>query len=289
MIDVREETFLRKIHLHERIAGQVLETFAKYPGNWLDEDSILQISGLPNTRRQSTLELLRILVDIGILKSNGTSWTGAEQPEVLRKHALMAESVGVYLEKIHEDRNTVQVVVTKPPQPSALDYYLPEFGRAHIFIETTEDVFRKIATSANNRLVLLTPFFDNAGIAWILELFSRTKPSVQRILIVRELEAFNQALMDTELGEKFRFLNIRVLQFKIDKPERPLRYETFHAKALLADRDYCYVGSFNMTAHSIHYSMEMGIAIRGTAAASVAQIMDTIISIASMSYERVGG
>jgi hypothetical protein len=281
MMDAKEESFLRKVHPYAGVAAAMLEAFAEYPGHWLNEDSIVQVSRLPNTMRRSVLVVLSILVELGILRSNAGSWTGLEEPKALRRYSLMAEGLSVYLEKIHEDKNTVEVVVTKPRQPSVFDHYLPEFGRTHLAIETTEEAFFKIAASAKTRLVLLSPFIDDAGLAWVIELFSKTKTSVERVLIIREPEPLKHALMDPEIEKSFRSLNIRVLRFKVDKPENAAKYETFHAKTLLADRDYFYVGSFNLTAPSLKYSMEMGVAIKGFAAVPVAQIIDTIISISS--------
>jgi phosphatidylserine/phosphatidylglycerophosphate/cardiolipin synthase-like enzyme len=281
MIDAKEEEFLRRIHPYAEVAGQVLEAFAEYPGNWLNDDFIVRAARLPGTKRRPVLELLSILVELNILERKTNSWAGAKPPEQLRKYALIAESVGLYLDKIHLDKNIVEVVVTKPRQPSVLDRFLPDFGRAHHSIETTEDAFFKIASTAKKRLVLMSPFIDAAGVAWVIELFSRTASSVERVLIIRELEALDEALLNPELDARFRALDVRVFGFKVDKLEADFKYETFHAKALLADRSYFYVGSFNLTAYSLSYSMEMGVAIKGAGAAPVAQIVDTIIAIAS--------
>jgi len=101
MIDAKEEEFLRRIHPYAEVAGQVLETFAEYPGNWLNDDFIVIAARLPGTKRRSILEVLSILVELNILEHKSNSWAGAKPPEQLRKYALIVESVGVYLNKIH--------------------------------------------------------------------------------------------------------------------------------------------------------------------------------------------
>jgi len=52
--------------------------------------------------------------------------------------------------------------------------------------------------------------------------------------------------------------------------------ETFHAKVVIADRRYAYVGSSNVTAASLDHSMEMGVTLEGKAVAEVAEVIDAV-------------
>ena len=56
--------------------------------------------------------------------------------------------------------------------------------------------------------------------------------------------------------------------------------ETFHAKVVLCDSDTAYLGSSNMTSASLEHSMEMGVALRGRAAADVAVVVEAVMKAA---------
>ena len=58
--------------------------------------------------------------------------------------------------------------------------------------------------------------------------------------------------------------------------------ETFHAKAVLCDRCFAYLGSSNITAASLEHSMEMGVVLHGRAAADVAEVIDAVLAAAIM-------
>jgi len=54
--------------------------------------------------------------------------------------------------------------------------------------------------------------------------------------------------------------------------------ETFHAKVILCDRNAAYVGSSNLNTASLEHSMEMGVLLRGRAAADVAVVLDAVLA-----------
>jgi phosphatidylserine/phosphatidylglycerophosphate/cardiolipin synthase-like enzyme len=56
-------------------------------------------------------------------------------------------------------------------------------------------------------------------------------------------------------------------------------FETFHAKVALADSEFAYVGSANMTLFSRH-SMELGVLIEGRAARVVANVVRAVTKVA---------
>lgn len=56
--------------------------------------------------------------------------------------------------------------------------------------------------------------------------------------------------------------------------------ETFHAKVVLCDADVAYVGSSNLNSASLEHSMEMGIAVKGKAAADVAIVIEAVLRVA---------
>jgi phosphatidylserine/phosphatidylglycerophosphate/cardiolipin synthase-like enzyme len=56
-------------------------------------------------------------------------------------------------------------------------------------------------------------------------------------------------------------------------------FETFHAKVALADSEFAYVGSANMTMFSRH-SMELGVLVEGRAARVVANVIRAVTKVA---------
>jgi len=56
--------------------------------------------------------------------------------------------------------------------------------------------------------------------------------------------------------------------------------ETFHAKVVLCDNDTAYLGSSNMNSASLEHSMEMGVVLKGRAAADVTVIVDAVMKAA---------
>jgi phosphatidylserine/phosphatidylglycerophosphate/cardiolipin synthase-like enzyme len=51
---------------------------------------------------------------------------------------------------------------------------------------------------------------------------------------------------------------------------------------VLCDRSAAYLGSSNVTAASLDHSMEMGVVLEGRAAASVADVIDAVLSASSL-------
>lgn len=56
---------------------------------------------------------------------------------------------------------------------------------------------------------------------------------------------------------------------------------TFYAKTVLCDRNAAYLGSSNITVASLDHSMVMGVVLAGRAAASIAEVIDAVLSAAT--------
>jgi phosphatidylserine/phosphatidylglycerophosphate/cardiolipin synthase-like enzyme len=76
-------------------------------------------------------------------------------------------------------------------------------------------------------------------------------------------------------------LGVEVYDYAIPRPAGA-GTETFHAKVVLADDNYAYVGSANMNKSSLEYSMELGILVRGEAATLVSKVIDAILQISTL-------
>lgn len=129
----------------------------------------------------------------------------------------------------------------------------------------------------------MTPFFDSTGAAWIQELLSYVSPGVECILILRSLEDPSRKDYPGGYDAILPWLkahDVRVFNYSIQRVEGGR--ETFHAKAVLCDRSAVYLGSSNVTAASLEHSMEMGVVLEGSAAVSVADVIDAVIGASTL-------
>jgi len=126
----------------------------------------------------------------------------------------------------------------------------------------------------------MTPFLDCIGAEWIKSLFWLAGENVEKILILRSLE--DDTRSDYPVGYdsiKDRLVegNITVLNYSLVRADRTGR-ETFHAEVILCDRSSAYLGSWNMTAASFDYSMEMDVVIFGKAVEEVSTAIGAVIN-----------
>ena len=160
---------------------------------------------------------------------------------------------------------------------------LPTQGFSWTRLYNTKDSLIELASQADQRLVIVSPFLDGEGLDWIGQLFESTgKKSIKRTLIVRgrdETETETLAKHSADLAAR----NVDLLTYAISHAPslRSPAIETFHAKILLADVDKAYVGSANMTRWSRDFSMECGVIIRGPSVRPLATLVDAMIKISN--------
>lgn len=114
-------------------------------------------------------------------------------------------------------------------------------------------------------------------------MFSATKPGVEQVLILRTLESPTKDDYPVGYDSIAGWLKdncVRVINYSIPRSNSFGR-ETFHAKVVLCDSDAAYLGSSNMTSASLEHSMEMGVALKGRAAADVAVVLEAVMRAAS--------
>jgi phosphatidylserine/phosphatidylglycerophosphate/cardiolipin synthase-like enzyme len=191
-------------------------------------------------------------------------------------------AIDLYQAQIHQDASEAQVVLTRPTHSQKLESQLINAGWHTVSTEQTVDAFGALTQRATYRVVVMTPFLDEAGALWLRELLEPLHSDIRLILILRSLEdsdRWDYPKGFPGLQEWLVRKHVRVFNYSIPRAPPPSR-ETFHAKVILADRDFAYVGSANVTAASREQSMEMGVVVKGQAAAEVATIVDAVISSA---------
>jgi hypothetical protein len=171
------------------------------------------------------------------------------------------------------DKETSVAVVTMPPPPSAIAAALPQTGLAHASLVSTRDALESVAEKAVDSFTVMTPFLNRDGLGFVLKLFDITRATKRR-LIVRQMGDARRTVIDN--ASEIAALGITSFDYTLDAVGG---FETFHAKVALADNEFAYVGSANMTMFSRH-SMERGVLVKGRAARVVANVIRAVTKVA---------
>jgi hypothetical protein len=267
------------------LAAAILDAWAELPTTSIQsERSLIDLAQLGVTEERATREMLERSVELGFIDATGTGFRPHEGAHrMFKRWACALYAIEHYVSFVHKDSTTVRVVLTKPPRPSVLEQKLAELGWRTSELEPTEHAFHSMVRAAERRVVVMTPFFDIKGAAWLQELFSFVQPGIERILILRSLEDPMRKDYPQGYGSIGLWLkeqSVRVFNYSIPRADGSGR-ETFHAKVLLCDSSVAYLGSSNITSASLEHSMEMGVALRGRAAADVATVLESVISAAT--------
>ncbi len=280
-----EQTVMAGLAYKAGLSATLFAVWADLPtGSVQSVRSLVDAAQLGVTEEISTKELLDRAVGLGLLElvPSGYKPHGSVQARFQRL-AFALNAVEHYRSVIHRDATLAQVVLTKPSRPSLLEQNLSALGWRTTDLEPTEHAFRGMVQAAQRRVVVMTPFLDDTGAAWLQELLSSVVPCAERTLILRSLE--DPSRKDYPVGFDaimpwLKAQGVRVFNYSIPRMDGGGR-ETFHAKVVLCDRSAAYLGSSNVTAASLEHSMEMGVVLHGRAAAGVADVIDAVVAAAT--------
>ncbi len=262
-------------------AAQLLEGFALLgAGAWtLDRVCIAAASGLTPGDAGPILAGLQT-AGVCIAGADVDTWSSTLGAPELRRLAQMLRGAE-HFRRLRPEQTAFDVVVTMPLAPSLLADKLPDTpGRPGGYL-TTADAFLRVARSAENRLVVATPFIDRTGFGWLRSVLGAARPSVERVVVLRDVEAMSIELSVENRGW-LRDLNVNVFEYRLShaRARRALPLETFHAKLVVADDVAAYVGSANVLGSGEGTSLEAGVLVEGRAAARVARLVDAILQVA---------
>ncbi|MDE0364384.1 MAG: phospholipase D-like domain-containing protein [Gammaproteobacteria bacterium] len=262
-------------------AAALLTDFADRGGATLRIGLLSDIGRKENLSPQVLEEILAALCRAGLIEPVKDGFTLAVSADDALSHSAVLRGVA-YANFRHRDANQVEIALSPPAHPSRLMEILPKKGFAWARLYDTNDSLVELASQAERRLTVVSPFLDDEGLDWIHRLFLATanKP-IARTIVVRGRDKKELSVLK---GHRLNLAswNARILSYAVSH-EPSLRsppIETFHAKILLADSDKAYVGSANMTKWSRDYSMECGVMIRGPCVKPVATLVDAILEIA---------
>jgi len=267
------------------LAATLFDAWANLPKDSVQSArSLIDDAQLGITEENATRELLGLSVGLGLVDAVPTGFQPRRNAHSrFRRIAFALNAIDFYLSDVHRDATLAKIVLTKPPRPSILEQELSALGWRTTDLEPTNHAFHGMVGSARYRVVVMTPFFDTKGASWLQELLSCVAPGVERILILRSLEDSTRKdypIGFNTIGPWLKAERFRVFNYSIPRVDGGGR-ETFHAKVVLCDRDVAYLGSSNVTAGSLEYSMEMGVVLKGRAAASVAEVVDAVLASAT--------
>lgn len=279
-----EQSVLAGLAENAGLAAMVLEAWAELPADSVQSArSLIDAAQLNVTEEGATHSLLERSARLGLVESTPAGFKPRNAThERFPRLAFALHAVEHYRSSVHRDATTTQVVLTKPPRPSILEQKLSALGWRTAELEATEHAFHGLVRAARRRVVVMTPFFDRKGAAWLRELLSYASLGVERTLILRSLEDNMRKDFPSgfdDISPWLRAQGVRVFNYSI--PRKEGGRETFHAKAVLCDRSAAYLGSSNLTAASLEHSMEMGVVLEGRAASGVAEVIDAVLAAAT--------
>lgn len=279
-----EQAVLAGLADRASLAAALLAAWADLPAESVQSARLLvDAAQLGVTEEGATKDLLEQSVGLGLVEATLAGFKPRNGVHArFHRLAFALHAVEHYRSSVHRDATVAQVVLTKPPRPSVLEQKLSAMGWRTTELEPTEHAFHGMVRAAQRRVVVMTPFFDSAGAAWLRELLLYVSPGVERTLILRSLE--NNTRKDYPHGFDtispwLKAQGIRVFNYSIPRMEGGR--ETFHAKAVLCDRSAAYLGSSNLTSASLEHSMEMGVVLKGRAAVGVAEVIDAVLAAAT--------
>jgi len=268
---------LLALSAHSAVASHICKAAAesRLPGV-LDIRSICTASGIAQSRAGEVQVFLETAMNLGLFeRKSELRWRVANTKD-LTELAPMLSGIHVYCTEVHQDSDTVDVVLTKPPNPSQLTQALEKMLMGTWGLLDTREVLSTLATDAKEGLVVLTPFLDDVGGKIVLKLFSGAAPKVRKQLILRSTSDGTPQPGFLLIQDELEALGVETFNFRIEKEEGN---ETFHAKVVLADKHRAYVGSSNMNKWSFQYSLELGLLVTGRAASRVGQVVDAILKV----------
>ncbi len=209
------------------------------------------------------------------------TWICDGAPAELKRLAHVLDGAE-HFRRLRLSPSPIELAVTMPMSPSYLETELATIlGRPGGFV-TTSDAFGRLARSASERLVIMTPFIDTGGFRWIRRVFETVRRDCRRILVLRDADRYAVDLSVLHV-QWLTALNVKVFDYHLShdlSARRALPIETFHAKLVVADERLAYVGSANLLSSSESVSLETGLLIEGAPATQVARLVDAVLRVA---------
>jgi len=260
-------------------AESVVRVMAKSGHEAVTSEFIERSTDLGSHEKVRIPQILRAMATVGIVTEVEPGLWISSTPEQDMVNLALQLAGAAHFQRVHKDKDEVQVVVTLPEEPSKLSEALPEQGPYCVKLGGTDLVFNRIANEANFRLVIVTPFIDKVGAKWIANMFGLTGgKNVERILIIRDYHSTKASLAD--VAAELDSLHVSIFDYFVHHEERRLPFETFHAKFVLGDDTQAYIGSANMLASSLEVALEVGVLLKGQSVLDIKRLVNSMLAVA---------
>ena len=251
-------------------------------GRFREPMSVRQIctaGGISQSRGDEVIQFLHESHALGLVSQQTELTWFVTKRELLVALAPLLAGACMYKDKIHQDEDIVQVVLTMPPAPSRVADALEDTLRGSWGLIDTKEVLPSVAEAAKVRFLVMTPYLDEVGAPIVLNLFQRARCS-SKVLITRALPGGAPPPGLALIADQLCALSVETLNFRVRRSEGS-GTETCHAKVVLADDTKAYVGSFNMNRWSADYSLELGVYVTGEASRKIARVVDAIAAVSA--------
>jgi phosphatidylserine/phosphatidylglycerophosphate/cardiolipin synthase-like enzyme len=275
--DSRRDALVGELFTLAGQAARIIGYLADFPAGICRTDLDLA-SRVGGVSAEHVAVVRRSLLAAGIAERVNFETRWAASTDDLKNLAQNLFGVASYL-RVHRDRDSVQLVLTEPGQKSALRRAIDDSRALPPVVFQTSDAFFSLARGAREELTVLSPFLDQQGADFLVELFELCSEGVRRSLICRPLnepecgDAFRRRAAD------FRRLGVSIYEYALPSL-LPSGRETFHAKVVLADASSFYVGSSNFMGSALDRSFECGVIVRGETARQLRYVLEALQSIA---------
>jgi phosphatidylserine/phosphatidylglycerophosphate/cardiolipin synthase-like enzyme len=275
--DSRRDALVGELFTLAGQAARIIGYLSDFPAgiSRTDLDLASRVGGL-SAEHVAVVRRSLLAAGIAVRANFETRWVASTDD--LKNLAQNLFGVASYL-RVHRDRDSVQLVLTEPGQKSALRRAIDDSRALPPVVFQTSDAFFSLARGAREELTVLSPFLDQQGADFLVELFELCSEGVRRSLICRPLnepecgDAFRRRAAD------FRRLGVSIYEYALPSL-LPSARETFHAKVVLADASSFYVGSSNFMGSALDRSFECGVIVRGETARQLRYVLEALQSIA---------
>src|SRR5579872_7293189 len=173
MTSIPEEAIVDAVFSDPFVAAALLVHLA-------DRDSLSLRAGLlddiareQNVSLQKLESVLQPMLDAGLLSRTRDAITLTISRDHALRHAAVLRGVA-YARYRQRDSNQIEITLSPPAHPSRLMEVLPTQGFSWTRLYNTKDSLIELASQAERRLVIISPFLDREGIEWIGQLFEAT-------------------------------------------------------------------------------------------------------------------
>ena len=274
------ETF-RCLAKHSNAVISILNLYLEGATEHFSREYLLENTAFTN--RSKIIGAINALSDQNILvETNGALGINLSTPDQIALKYLLQGRLWAK----EMDGSELSIVMTAPKAPSTFKSELATLGHKRSLINGTQETFEDLARKSMKKFTVMSPFLDELGAEHLVALFEACAENVEKELILRFLsEPHSSPRFPTgflAIRDKLTELGVSVFDYSIERPGSNL-LETFHAKVMICDSEYAYLGSSNFHKYSIENSMELGALITGPSVNILRNLLDVIVSISKTS------